>query len=92
MQRVVLKNKPLVEAIFELQWELEARGEGFEVDPHIKLLIGRMYDRLEDEYPFPEPLPLATMPDEIAPHIVRHRFRRGRISGLWCKRARCRNP
>jgi len=77
MPRTILRNKPLVEAIFELQWELETRGEGFQVDPHIKLLIGRMYDRLEDDYPFHEPLPLATMPDEIAPHIVRHRFRKG---------------
>ena len=81
MQTMVLKNKPLVEAIFELRWQLETRGEGFQVDPHFKLLVGRMYDRLEDEYPVHEPLPLASMPDEIAPHIVRHRFRKG--EDLW---------
>ncbi|NLE46278.1 MAG: TIGR04255 family protein [Chloroflexi bacterium] len=76
MTRVILRNKPLVEAIFELHWELEQREGGLLVDPHTRLLVGRLYDRLEDEYPFHEELPLAVMPDEIAPYAVRHRFRR----------------
>lgn len=81
MERVILKKKPLVEAIFELHWKLEAREGAFDVDPHFRLLVGRLYDRLEGEYPFHEQLTLAMMPDEVAPHIPRHRFRRG--ENLW---------
>ena len=71
MERKILKNKPLVEAIFEIRWKLhELAG------PHYKILIGRIYDRVKDRYPFYEPLPTATMPDEIAGYIVQYRFRK----------------
>lgn len=76
MMRKILKNKPLVEAIFELRWNLQEPSPGMRVDPHYKLLIGRLYDKLNDEYPFHEQLPTATMPDEIAGYVVRHRFRK----------------
>jgi uncharacterized protein (TIGR04255 family) len=76
MKRKILKNKPLVEAIFELRWNLQEPAPGMKVDPHYKLLIGRLYDRLNDEYPFHEQLPAAAMPDEIAGYIVQHRFRK----------------
>jgi len=72
----VLKHKPLVEAIFELRWDLEEPAPGMKIDPHYKLLIGRLYDKLNDEYPSHEQLPTATMPDEIAGYIVQHRFRK----------------
>ena len=78
MERKVLKNKPLVEAIFELRWGLQERDQGVKIDPHYKILIGRVYDRVKDKYPFHEPLPTSTMPDEIAGYIVQHRFRRGK--------------
>jgi uncharacterized protein (TIGR04255 family) len=76
MARKVLKNKPLVEAIFELQWNLQEPVPNVKIDPHYKLLIGRLYDKLNDEYPFHEQLPTAAMPDEIVGHMVQHRFRR----------------
>jgi uncharacterized protein (TIGR04255 family) len=76
MTRKILKNKPLVEAIFELRWNLQEPAPGMKIDPHYKLLIGRLYDKLNDEYPFHEQLPAATMPDEIAGYIVQHRFRK----------------
>ena len=76
MRRKVLKNKPLVEAIFELRWDLQEPAPGMRIDPHYKLLIGRIYDRVKDEYPFHEQLPTATMPDEIAGYVVQHRFRK----------------
>ncbi len=41
-------------------------------------MIGRIYDRIKDEYPFHEQLPTATMPDEIAGYVVQHRFRKGK--------------
>ncbi len=78
MTKKILKNKPLVEAIFELRWNLQESAPGIKVDPHYKLLIGRLYDKLNDEYPFHEQLPAATMPDEIAGYIVQHRFRKGK--------------
>jgi len=76
MTRKVLKNKPLVEAIFELRWNLQETGPGLRVDPHYKLLIGRLYDKIRDEYPFHEQLPVAAIPDEIAGYVVQHRFRK----------------
>ena len=78
MIRKVLKNKPLAEAIFELRWELQEPAQGMKVDPHYKILIGVMYDKVKDEYPFHEPLPTATIPDEIAGYVIQHRFRKGK--------------
>jgi len=75
MERKILKNKPLMEAIFELRWELQEPVQGMKIDPHYKILIGRIYDR-EREYPFHEQLPTANMPDEIAGYVVQHRFRK----------------
>jgi len=74
--RKILKNKPLVEAIFELRWNLQEPARGIKIDPHYKLLIGRLYDKLHNEYPFHEQLSAATIPDEIAGYIVQHRFRK----------------
>lgn len=71
----LLKNKPLVEAIFEMRWELQGKPPGPQIDPHYKLLLGRLYDRMLDEYPEHEQLQTASVPDEIVGHIVQHRFR-----------------
>ncbi len=76
MERKILKNKPLVEAIFEVKWELQELAQGMRIDPHYKILIGRIYDRVKNEYPFHEQLPTATMPDEITGYVVQHRFRK----------------
>ena len=78
MVRKILKNKPLIEAIFELRWELQEPTSGMKIDPHYKILIGRIYDRVGYEYAFHEQLPTVTMPDEIAGYIVQHRFRKGK--------------
>lgn len=78
MKRRILKNKPLVEAIFELRWELQEPAQGMKIDPHYKILIGRIYDRVRNEYSFHEPLPTSTMPDGIAGYVVQHRFRKGK--------------
>ncbi|HOV99102.1 MAG TPA: TIGR04255 family protein [Bacteroidota bacterium] len=76
MERKILKNKPLVEAIFETRWKLQEPVPGIKVDPHYKILLGRIYDRVKDEYPFHEQLPTAAMLDEFAGYVVQHRFRR----------------
>ncbi len=73
---VVLQNKPLVEAIFELRWKLEERSPGIKIDPNYKLLVGAMYEKVKDRYPFPEQMPTVNIPDEMAAHVVQHRFRK----------------
>ncbi|HUU70627.1 MAG TPA: TIGR04255 family protein [Planctomycetota bacterium] len=76
MREKKLKHAPLVEAIMELRWGLRSSKEG--IDPHYKVLVGRLYDRLAKGYPEHEPLPTASMPDEIVKQMVQHRFRRAR--------------
>lgn len=79
MYRKVLKNKPLIESIFELRWDLQepTPGTGIKIDPYCKIIIGRIYDKLKEEYPFIERLPTASMPDEMIGYMVQHRFRKG---------------
>lgn len=72
-----LKNKPLVEAILEIRWQLRKKAQGIAEDSHYKLLLGRVYDRLRQEYPEHQPLEAASVPDEMVAHIVQHRFRTG---------------
>ncbi|MBN2030735.1 TIGR04255 family protein [bacterium] len=78
METKILKNKPLMEAIFELRWKLSEPVKGVKIDPHYKLLIGRLYDKMNSEYPFYEQLPSASMPDEISGYVVQHRFRKNK--------------
>ncbi|MGD0088349.1 MAG: TIGR04255 family protein [Planctomycetota bacterium] len=70
-----LKNKPLVEAIFEVHWNLQAKAPGVNIDPHYKLLLGRFYDRVRQLYPVHEALPQSGIPDELVGNLVQHRFR-----------------
>lgn len=77
-RRKVLKNKPLVEAILELKWELKEPMPGIKIDPQYKLLAGRLYDRVEKEYPFHEALPTISIPDEISAYLIQHRFRKAK--------------
>jgi len=82
MPKKDLKNKPLVEAILELKWALSAPvTAGMEGDPHYRLLLGRFSERVENDYPFHEPLPTSQIPDAMAAHMVQHRFRIG--DGKW---------
>ncbi len=79
MVRHSLKNKPLLEAILEIKWALSPHSEniGNGTDPHYKILLGRMFDKISDTgglYPIHEELPAARIPDEFAGHIVQHRF------------------
>lgn len=75
MPRKQLKNKPLIEAILELRWAPISHAAGHESDPHYKLLLGRLYDRLQEKYPEHEQLPTAIIPDELVGYVVQHRFR-----------------
>jgi len=77
----VLSKPPLVEAIFELRWALKESERGIALDPHYKMLVGRLYDKLMSEYPEHEQLPSSAVPDEIASYLVMHRFRKAK--GSW---------
>lgn len=76
--RKVLKNKPLIESLFEMRWELQKSGPGLLVDPHYKIIIGRIYDKLNLEYPYHENLPASSIPEEMVGYIVQHRFRKNK--------------
>jgi uncharacterized protein (TIGR04255 family) len=90
VSRKDLKNKPLVEAILEIMWRLDdvpglvqMTGPAQSLaqmmvpgrDPHYPILLGRLFDRFQKEYPFHEQLFTATLPDEMLGHVVQHRFR-----------------
>lgn len=77
MPSKILKNKPLVEAILEVKWALTSPSPGVQIDPHYKILLGRLYDKVSGDYPEHEQLPTATIPDEIVGQTVQHRFRYG---------------
>ncbi len=75
MSDIDLKNKPLVEAIFEIRWQLKEVGEAIFVDPCYKLVLGRMFERVKEEYPRYHALPSSDMPETMASHIVQYQFR-----------------
>ena len=45
------------------------------VEKKYKILVGRLYDHGVKDYPAHEPLPTASMPNEMLPYTVQHRFR-----------------
>jgi len=79
-------KKPLVEAIMEIKFSTtdeplpsnRKAGEliPFEVDPNFKIFFARFYDLVISNNLYPEyhKLPQAEIPEELAMHIVQHRF------------------
>jgi len=76
MDKIKLNSPPLIEAIFDIRWQLQDIGPNLKKDPKYKILIGRIYDKLLKEYPYYEELATSTMPDEISAYVVQHRFRK----------------
>lgn len=86
-----LANPPLVEAILEVKWRIGSASQPTEtpptsgiffgqppmgiVDPSYDLLVGRLSNSISSLYPFHEKLPSATIPADIAPFLIQHRFR-----------------
>jgi uncharacterized protein (TIGR04255 family) len=71
-----LKNKPLVEAILEVHWNLTpGPAEGMMRDPNYKFLLGKLFESVKPLFPYHEELPVASVPDELTPFVVHHRFR-----------------
>lgn len=72
-----LLNPPLVEAIFEVRWELESDPQtGRLKDPSYPMMYGRLYERLKQEFPIVEDLPSVQVHPEANPFVVRHRIRK----------------
>jgi len=71
-----LPNKPLIEAILELKWELKEIAKGIRRDPKYPFYLGKLYDLVKGGYPHIETLPAVQVPDEITPHEVKYRFRK----------------
>ena len=78
METRVLRNSPLIEAIFEMRWRLAEVAPMQLTDPNYKLMLGRLFERLKDVYPYHEQLLAPNIPDEVAAYIVQHRFRKGK--------------
>jgi uncharacterized protein (TIGR04255 family) len=74
-------SAPLTEALLEVKWALEKPAPGVEIDPHYKILLGRLFERMQSRYPEHEPLPTSTIPDHIVAHAIQHRLRRAK--GEW---------
>lgn len=71
----ILKNKPLVEVVFELHWELpETTSSGEKFDPNYRRFLARMEEGVIGDYMEYRPLPAADVPEKLIPHVVQHQF------------------
>jgi len=76
MKEPHLQNKPLVEAIVEIRWKLPVQDSGAQIDENYQFMLADMRAKLRKDYPAYEPLPTASIPQEISAYIVQHRFRK----------------
>ncbi len=76
-----LSNPFLLEAIFEIRWELQGdQQSGRFRDPAYPMMYGRIYEHLKNEFPLIEDLPSVQAHPEATPYTVRHRLRKERNS------------
>ena len=75
-----LKNKPLIEALFEMRWGLIGLP-GMAVDPNYQILIGQLYSQIQERFPLHVRLPAAEIPEQMVPFTPQHQFRIG--PGNW---------
>lgn len=72
-----LLHPPVIEAIFELRWEIENDQQtGRMRDPSYPMMYGRLYERLKKDFPVIEDLPSVQAHPETAPFVPRHRMRK----------------
>jgi len=74
---LVLSKPPILEAIFEMRWNLASvPNTQARRDPAYPLLYGRLYDRFKKDYSLVEDLPSVQAHPDASPYIVRHRMRK----------------
>ena len=77
-----LLNPPLVEAIFEVRWELQGDQQtGRMKDPSYPMMYGRLYEKFKKSFSQIEDLPAVQVHPEASPFAVRHRMRKE--NGGW---------
>jgi len=75
----VLKNKPLEEAIFVLKWELKKNiedqsDEEYVSDPSFKLLIGRFWEKIKEQFPHFEELDASETSYDFGTFVPQFKF------------------
>ncbi len=72
-----LLHPPLIEAIFEIRWEIESDEQSGRMrDPSYPMMYGSLYERLKRDFPVIEDLPATQAHPETAPYVPRHRMRK----------------
>jgi uncharacterized protein (TIGR04255 family) len=72
-----LEHPPLAEAWLDIRWQLEpsAGGPQFLRDPNFPFALGTFYESVKDRFSYREDLEASQAPQDMLPHVVRHRFR-----------------
>jgi len=80
---IILEKKPLVEAIFEIRWELTGVNTfapgGPPSDANYDLMVGAMREKLKEKFPSHVRLPAAQIPGMMMPYQPQHQFRSGNL-------------
>lgn len=75
MNTIILNNKPLVEAIFEVRWGLTTLPNGMVQDDGYDIVVGQLRQSLIGELPFHTRPPFGVIPGLLIPHQIQHQFR-----------------
>ncbi len=72
---IELSHPPLVEAWIEIRWKLEP-GEQPQImrDPGFLFALGPFHERVKQDFPHREELPIVNIPENLTPHVVRYQF------------------
>ena len=75
---IKLNRNPLLEAWLEIRWQLVSGDvANFMRDPGFPFALGAFYHSIKNEFGYREDLDASRIPEEMFPHVVRHRFRPG---------------
>ncbi len=74
----ILKNPPIIEAIFEIRWKVWEKGKPTiePIDKKYKFFPGIFHEKIKNLFPYIEILPSTRIPDEMDIYLPRYRFRK----------------
>jgi len=73
---IKLKSNSLLEAWLDIRWQLVPTNvPGFMKDPGFPFALGAFYQSIKDKFGYREDLEASQTPEDMFPHVVRHRFR-----------------